>query len=246
LSLTPYFQGYHDMPVLKDYLGSLVKDLNHARVIADIESANIAEMYAEHHLLKNFSIPRMKIMETELTIPVSIDDLDTVAQRDYQPIDNKKFYAKAYVEIKNSLKVSRFSRQTSKVLKTSIYAEIKILESEIKSSDNIKQSLNNFSARLSKASIKSVIKEPKLTNIDTARAEKELTADLTKYLAPQIKPRDISGNIENAKVTVESDKLKDKKPESLLYIKMKIKEESMEWHTMEDAEGNIISKLMVE
>jgi len=234
------------MPVLKDYLGSLVKDLNHARVIADIESANIAEMYAEHHLLKNFSIPRMKIMETELTIPVSIDDLETVTQRDYQPIDNKDFYAKTYVEIKNSLKVSSFSMPTSKVLKKLIYAEIKNLEDNIKSSDNIKNSLNTFSERLSKASIKSAANEPKLSNIDTAKAEKELANDLRKYLSPKIKPRDVSGKIENANVTVESDKLKDKRPESLLYIKMKIKEESMEWQTMEDAEGNVVSKLMVE
>jgi len=46
--------------------------------------------------------------------------------------------------------------------------------------------------------------------------------------------------------TIKSDKLKEKKSDTLLYIKLKITEESMEWQTIEDAEGNIISKLMVE
>lgn len=234
------------MPVLKDYLGSLVKDLNHARVIADVESAKIAEMYVEHDLLKYFSIPRMKILETELTIPVSIDDLETISERDYQPIDNKDFYATAYREIKNTLKVSRFSRATSKTLQKSIYSEIKVLENDVKSSGNIKNSLKKFSERVSKSSISTVVNEPELANIDKGKAEKELAADLSKYLEPKIKPREVTGSIENSNVTVESDKLKDKRPESLLYIKMKIKEESMEWQTLEDAEGKVVRKLMVE
>ena len=234
------------MPILKDYLGSLVKDLNHARVIADIESAKIAEMYAEHDLLKYFSIPRMKILETDLTIPVSIDDLQSATAIDYQPINNKDFYAKTYAEIKNTLKVSRFTRKTSRPLQQSIYKEIRKLEEDIKGSDDITKSLSAFSKRVSSSAIKLVVKESELSNIDTDKIRKAIETDLVRYLRPKIKSRDVAGSIENANVTVESDKLKDKRPESLVYIKMKIKEESMEWQTMEDAEGNVIRKLMVE
>lgn len=244
------------MPTLKDYLGSLVKDLNHARVIADVETANIAEMYAEHHLLKHFSIPRMKIIDTELTIPISIDQLDNAMEKDYQPIDNKNFYAQTYAEIKNVFKVSSFDRATSTILRKAIYSEIDALEKDIKSSGDIQTSLNSFSQKVSDISVETIKKDTKGSsvfksafkeeNIEPSQIREMLDVNLKTYLRPKIKSREITGKIENAQVTVESDKLKDKKPESLLYIKMKISEESMEWQTIEDANGNIVKKLMVE
>ena len=244
------------MPTLKDYLGSLVRDLNHARVIADVETANIAKMYAEHDLLKHFSIPRMKILDTELTIPVAIDELDSSVEKDYQPIDNTAFYARTYAEIKNVFKVSSFSRDISTSLRKAIYSHINALEKAIKSGAAIKISLDGFSETVSDVALETIISDKKgrvifdeaLTsrNVAEDQVKKMLVANLTKYLQPEIKPREVTGKIENAQVTVESDKLKDKKPESLLYIKMKITEESMEWQTMEDADGNIVAKLMVE
>ncbi|MBA6328210.1 hypothetical protein H4J46_09710 [Colwellia sp. MB02u-6] len=244
------------MPTLKDYLGSLLRDLNHARVIADLETANIAKMYAEDNLLKHFSIPRMKIQETELTIPVAIDELDSSVEIDYQPIDNKLFYAKTYAEIKNVFKVSSFNRDISTALKKAIYSHIDALEKLIKSGADIKVSLDGFSETVSDLALETIISDKKgrvvfdailkSHNIDDDQVKELLVANLTKYLQAEIKPREMAGKIENAQVTVESDKLKDKRPESLLYIKMKITEESMEWQTMEDADGNVVAKLMVE
>ncbi len=244
------------MPTLKDYLGSLLRDLNHARVIADVETAHIAKMYAEDNLLKHFSIPRMKIQETELTIPIAIDELDSSVETDYQPIDNKFFYAKTYAEIKNVFKVSSFNRDLSTALRKAIYSHIDALEKSIKSGAPIKVSLDGFSETISDLALETIISDKqgrvvfdevlKSHNIDDDQVKEMLVANLTKYLQAEIKPREMAGKIENAQVTVESDRLKDKRPESLLYIKMKITEESMEWQTMEDADGNIVAKLMVE
>lgn len=244
------------MPTLKDYLGSLVKDLNYARVIADVESANIAKMYAEHDLLKHFSIPRMKIQDTEFTIPVAIDELEKSVETDYQPINNKHFYTKTYAEIKNVFKVSSFNREISTALRKAIFAQIDTLEKSVKSGADIRTSLNDFSESISDISIKAIKSDKqaravferalKFQDINDDQIREKLVENLAKYLQPEIKPREMTGKIENAKVTVESDKLKDKKPDTLLYIKLKITEESMEWQTIEDAEGNIISKLMVE
>ncbi|VAW44484.1 hypothetical protein MNBD_GAMMA04-2099 [hydrothermal vent metagenome] len=244
------------MPTLKDYLGSLVRDLNHARVIADVETANIAKMYAEHDLLKHFSIPRMKIQETELTIPIAIDELDQSSEIDYQPIDNKRFYAKAYAEIKNVFKVTSFNKNISTLLRKDIYIQIDHLEKAIKSGENITESLQMFSEELSGRAIEIIAsnkqeysllkKRLKEKKLNIQQIKEPLTISLTNRLQTEIKPREVTGKIENAQITVESDKLKDKKPESLVYIKMKITEESMEWQTMEDANGNIVAKLMTE
>ena len=64
------------MITLEEYLGTLVVNLAQARVLADIESAKIAEAYASNNLLKHFSIPRMKIEEVELVIPVAVAKID--------------------------------------------------------------------------------------------------------------------------------------------------------------------------
>jgi len=244
------------MPTLKDYLGSLVKDLNYARVIADVESANIAKMYAENDLLKHFSIPRMKINDTELTIPISIDELEMSVEKDYQPIDNTSFYARTYAEIKNVFKVSSFSREISTALRKSIYVQIDSLEKSIKSGADINTSLDGFSETVSDMAIETIISDKKgrvvfnetlkNNNVDDEQIKDALVMNLAKQLKAEIKPRAVAGKIESAKVTVESDQLREKKPETLLYIKMKITEESMEWQTMEDADGNVVSKLMVE
>ncbi len=244
------------MPTLKDYLGSLVKDLNHARVIADIESANIAQMYAENEILKHFSIPRMKIQDTELTIPIAIDNLEAVQEEHYQPIDNNKFYSQAYQTIKNTLETRSIKSTVSRDLSNKIKKKINQLETAIKGGQDIELSLDEFCDEISEKSITTIkknnIEETKFTNLLNKNKltenlfKEKLSERLKNNLKNKIKPKIASGKIENSMVTVESDKLKEKKPESLLYIKMKITEESMEWQTLEDPNGNIVSKLMAE
>ncbi len=245
------------MTTLQDYLGSLVRDLNHARVIADVETANIAKMYVEHDLLKHFSIPRMKIQDTELTIPIAIDELDTVVEKDYQPIDNKRFYTKTYNEIKNVFQVSSFNREVSGPLRKEIYQKIDSLEKALKGGESIQVSLESFTEEVSNVTIDIIAQNKKEREVfekaleynkanNGVQIKESLRTALIAYLKPEIKPREVTGRIEDAQITVESDKLKEKRPESLVYIKMKITEESMEWQTMEDADGNIVAKLMAE
>lgn len=249
------------MLILKDYLGSLVSDLNHARVIADVETAKIAKLYAQDEVLKRFSIPRMKIQDTELTIPIAIEQLDSSALADHQPIDNTSFYSKTYAVIKSVFEVSSFNQTTAKALRSAIYSHIETLEKSIISGVDTTKSLTHYNEMIADLSIKQVVKDKAIQaraektaesqdvdadQIDADQIKELLKTKLTSALFDEIKPREMTGKLENLQVTVESDKLKEKKPESLLYIKMKITEESMEWHTMEDADGNVVNKLMVE
>lgn len=109
-------------------------------MISDIEAANIARQYAEDPLLRNFPIPKIKLNDIELTIPVAVNDLSS----------------------------------TRKTL--------------------------------------------------TAPSETRFSAN-TVF------------------VTVETDKLQEKKSDSLLYIKLKLSEDALEWTTTEDEQGNKINKL---
>jgi hypothetical protein len=182
--------------------------------------------------------------------------LEEVQEKDYQPIDNNKFYSQVYRTITDTLEKKSLKSTLSRELSNNIKHKINELETSIKSGKNIDSSLEEFCTYISENSIETIKKDNKekknfvqLLNknkLTEPLFRKKLSTQLKENLKTNIKPKIASGKIENAMVTVESDKLKEKKPDSLLYIKMKITEESMEWQTMEDANGNVVSKLVVE
>ncbi len=55
---------------LSDYVGFIFSEIVRARVIADAESKRIALIYKDDEILKSFSVPRFKIPEMDITIPV--------------------------------------------------------------------------------------------------------------------------------------------------------------------------------
>ncbi|MEO6136903.1 MAG: hypothetical protein ABIP35_17240 [Ginsengibacter sp.] len=57
---------------LSDYVGFIFSEITRARDHADRVSKEIALVYAQDEILKSFSVPRFKIPEMELTIPVII------------------------------------------------------------------------------------------------------------------------------------------------------------------------------
>lgn len=57
---------------LSDYLGFIFAEITRAREISDRTSAEIAKTYAQDPVMKFFSVPRFKIPEMALTIPVLI------------------------------------------------------------------------------------------------------------------------------------------------------------------------------
>lgn len=61
------------MADLGQVLGTLLTSLAHARRIADEESATIAEYYRTHPLLSGMSLPRVRVPEMTLDIPLVID-----------------------------------------------------------------------------------------------------------------------------------------------------------------------------
>jgi hypothetical protein len=55
---------------LSDYVGFVFGEIVKARAIADAESRRIALLYSEDEVLKHFSVPRFKIPEMDISIPV--------------------------------------------------------------------------------------------------------------------------------------------------------------------------------
>jgi hypothetical protein len=249
------------MANLQDYLGTLVASVNQARVLADIESANIAEQYAQHNLLKHFSIPRMKMQNVEFTIPIAIENVETSEPKDYQPIDNKTFVSQAYDELINVYQVRSFDRTSSVQIRRELFKEADELERRLKSGVKVDIALKDFSDKIAEKAL--AIKTPTIVtkplsgaNItskeaDRAEASMTLTRDevsrkIISRMQPSIQPKEMQRNIENANVIVEASRLKEQKSENMVFIKMTVMEEGMEWHTIEGENGESRSKLLPE
>ena len=72
-------------------LGALISGVVHARRIADEESAAIAEHYKDNPLLSGMSIPRVRVPEVSIDIPMLIESQDE-GEAD-QIADSKRFTA---------------------------------------------------------------------------------------------------------------------------------------------------------
>jgi len=64
------------MPHLGDFIGQLIAELTISRMQADLESIRIAELYANHPLLKHFAVPRFRLPNVTLKVPVAVTDIE--------------------------------------------------------------------------------------------------------------------------------------------------------------------------
>lgn len=64
------------MPALGDYLGALLAEITNARLQADLESARIAQLYASHPLLQHMPIPRFRLPNVVLDLPLAVEKTD--------------------------------------------------------------------------------------------------------------------------------------------------------------------------
>lgn len=62
------------MPSLGDFLGGLLSDAARARVRGDIEAVRIAEAYHRDPLLKHLPVPRFRLPDITVDIPVLVTD----------------------------------------------------------------------------------------------------------------------------------------------------------------------------
>ncbi|HMO63600.1 MAG TPA: hypothetical protein PKC39_16050 [Ferruginibacter sp.] len=236
------------MVALDEYLGKLVSSLSRARVLADIESAKIAQTYAENNLLKHFSIPRMRIVDVELTIPVAVCDLLIEDKRKIRFIDKRKVADLTYSVILRSLNLKSLPDNLLKDFELGMHKQIDVLISQI-NDENYEQLILNYIFDISKfikRLIDSTFTKDSLKSIDSEFIESNIVAKLKEALTNEIKFYTEGKELVDLNVIAETDKLKEKNINNLLIIKMKVSEESMTWERIDDGQGNVINKLMPE
>lgn len=232
------------MTKLNEIIGSIVSSLADAKMMSDVQTAKIAQAYSEHHLLQHFSVPRMRIDDIELTIPIAVESGYEKVKITYEELDIKQFNSIIY-RILTSLTLNslKLSDTLSQRIQQEISHQTKILESDVKKALNLTP-LESFSRNI----VNYYIDALSGINLDSkGRFDRsEISGSLEKQLTEQFKMFREEKTLETLDVIVEAHRLREFRSENIVHIKIKMSESGMEWNIFEDAEGNVKKKLLPE
>lgn len=232
------------MTKLNEIIGSIVSSLADAKMMSDVQTAKIAQAYSEHHLLQHFSVPRMRIDDIELTIPIAVESGYEKVKITYEELDIEQFNSIVY-RILTSLPLNslKLSATLSQRIQQEISHQTKILESDVKKALNLTP-LESFSRNI----VNYYIDALSGINLDSkGRFDRsEISGSLEKQLTEHFKMVREEKTLETLDVIVEAHRLREFRSENIVHIKIKMSESGMEWNIFEDAEGNVKKKLLPE
>lgn len=113
-------------PTLKDVLGAIVSSISHARRISDMEVMRIANFYREHDYLEGLSVPRLRINQVVLDLPVMLGES---IPGESCKANNADFIVKCVLENANKFapQMDHFMSKEKSKLREEIYAILSLL-----------------------------------------------------------------------------------------------------------------------
>lgn len=232
------------MPKLNDYLGSIISSISNARVMADVQTIKVAEDYANHDLLKHFAVPRMRIADVELTIPVAIESAEESLAEPVDIIKNQTFNKVMYDEVTNNLGRSSLPRSVSQQVRSLLADNAHQLEARLNQERKLAP-IDDYSASLAKA-ITRIAVENKLVKSEQEANESRLSERLKASAEKLVIQNTKRTSLGDMNVIAESHLLREQRPENIVHIKMRITEEGMEWQQSEQSDGEVSRKLLPE
>ena len=235
------------MVAIKDYLASLIAGLHQARALADKDAANVALAYAEDELLKHFPVPHFRMSKVELKVPVAIGQLAEKIPDDYQPFEREAF-SEAIV---NALGQISGVKLEEKKIKPSLIRAIDIQAEFLEDGLKLGRAKDELIALFARAVVQQFMTIISLLNtgeleLSEKPNEKKLEKEMSAIISPLVSTPTKVIDLHQTKVIVEAHKLKALRPDNIVMITAMVNEEGLEWHTMEDNQGNIKTKLLPE
>ena len=224
------------MASLGDYLGHLLSEISKARVHADMESIKIAQIYANDDLLKTFPVPRVRLPNIELNVPVIVEKANMENIYSTKSIDKRNLVNATYTVLRDKLAKSykkEFSRKEYIHIARKIYAETE----KITKKDTIHEEINMAKSTF----INEVITDlNKTKNIRPSKKNsvfnKEIKRDLEDVLLVNLKsPFEKLKSISIAPETFKQKELGDTMKS--LTLKLSITEDAIEWVETENEDG---------
>lgn len=234
------------MPTLNEYLGGLIASVTNARVMADAQTVAVAEQYARHDLLKHFAVPRMRIGDIELTIPVAIEGLVDRVEYQLAPIGNDRFRTEIYREVCASIGATDLPLLASNDLVAALSEETPALIQLLRE-DPSDKSFFVFSDRTTQCFAEIAERHDLFKVMPGIEFSRERMIErLTKRCATLVTGVEQKTSLDQLEVVAESHRLREQRAEDIVRIRLKIGEDGMEWQTIEKSDGTIERRLLPE
>lgn len=236
------------MPTLNDYLGGLIASLTDARMMADARSVQVAELYAKHDLLRHFPIPRMRIGDIELNVPIAIEGLSERIGFQLDPIGNAEFKRIAARELGRFIGYAELPPVPAQKLQRALDARTDTLVEEIRGSGGEVQKPMYVFADGIVADLFEIGMEAKLHDgkFPDGYARDEVTKrcfELGLGLVSGVAEKPV---LDQLTVIADAARLREQRPEDMLRIRLTVGEDGMEWQTQQRDDGSVERRLIPE
>ena len=231
------------MPNLGQLIGSLMAGMAHARRISDEESVAIAEYYRSRELLRDLSVPRIRVPELTLDVPVILNahPVETTPQ-----LRTAQAAAEAGSAIvKRELAQRRIDNDSFINAFEALYKRVaeSVIRNQSAPADETKEKLEAGA----REAMNKTLQDRQFRAIgERLDKERMLNSIPAKISAAAFEPggHGGAGVIEASMVTSE---IKDQaSPQTITRVRIVLKEEGLEWNVLEDESGNKQHRLMPE
>lgn len=219
------------MADLSEVLGALLASVTQARRIADEETAALAEHYGGTPLLDGMSLPRIRLPEVVLELPVLIEEFRVGAEE--EPVSREAVKSALIDQLQTSagrsglslpkVFLSRFERELAAGLAPYSGKRPKALTAE-------------GLARVVEAALLRAIEADAVRRFDDAQ-KKAALADLRRTAREAVAARTVRPP--GIEVSVLTEAIKERTaPGNVSRLRMTLKEEGMEWTVVEQPDGS--------
>lgn len=226
------------MAKLNQYIGGIVSSITSARSMCDMQTAELAKQYSGHDLLKHFSVPRMRIADIEMTIPVAMGapNPGSFEMFDQARLNNTVIDAGAeFIGIREPRFREDHYPAISEMTRSVLIPRGRGLPDNnqiLRYSQSVAEYFIDIGTRYIGESIR--------TRYHLETLVSRVRGVVTSTLASD------TSLLGDTNVIIEASQLREIPRENIIYIKMKIREDGMEWAVSENNEGEIESRLLPE
>lgn len=232
------------MSELSNVLGTLMVSLVHARRMADEETAAVAEYYKDHPLLEGMSLPRVRVPELTIDMPITLDEheMESEAKLNNPATIQKaigdqlrKSMSEEGVDDGDDVFTKTFTQETKRLLEQ-INSRHKSLGGKVSREEIVRAVDDSLRRSLKKSSLDRSLPNENKENIIKAMRHKVSAISLKSPSRPQ-----------SFKASAITSAVKEKATsESAVRLRITLREEGLEWATGQNSDGSIRSQLQPE
>lgn len=232
------------MSELSTVLGSLMVSLVHARRMADEETAAVAEYYKDHPLLEGMSLPRVRVPELTIDMPITLDEHEAESEA---KLNAPSTIQKAIIDqLKESISEEGVDEGVNEFTKSFSQETKKVL-------DQINSRHKSLGGKVSREEVVRAVDDALQRSLKRTKLDRSLQADKKENIIKAIRHRVSAISLKSPskpqtfKASAITSAVKEKATaESAVRLSITLREEGLEWATGHGSDGSTRSKLQPE